>query len=89
MITFVSCDARLDINDYHECCVLSPRHGGSHYDGLYYWETGKPSERQVAGERAARVLGLGWPRRRLGRGRGFLESSDGAEGYLSSSVSKT
>ncbi|MGO9660435.1 MAG: hypothetical protein ACLQVK_07285 [Acidimicrobiales bacterium] len=69
MITFVSCDARLDVSDYHERCVLSPRHSGPHYDGLYHWETGRPSERQDAGERAARVLGLGRPPRRLGRRR--------------------
>ena len=67
MITFVSCDARLDVSDYHEGCVLSPRHSGSHYGGLFYWETGRPSERQEAGERAANVLGLGWPRRRTSR----------------------
>jgi hypothetical protein len=58
MITFASCDAHLDLGEYHGCCIFSPRHGGSHLDGLYYWETGKPSERQVAGERAAKVLGL-------------------------------
>ena len=58
MITDVSCGARLDLSGYHECCIFSPGHSGSHYDGLYYWETGNPSERQAAGERAAEVLGL-------------------------------
>jgi hypothetical protein len=58
MITFASCDAHLDFGDYDGRCILSPRHSDAHFDGLYYWETGKPSERQVAGARAAKVLGL-------------------------------
>jgi hypothetical protein len=58
MITFTSCDAHLDLGDYHGCCIFSPRHGGSHLDGLYYWETGAPYARQEVGERAAKVLGL-------------------------------
>jgi hypothetical protein len=58
MITFASCDARLDFGEYHGRCIFSPRHSDAHFDGLYYWETGKPSERQVAGARAAKVLGL-------------------------------
>jgi hypothetical protein len=63
MITFTSCDAHLDLGDYHGSCILSPRHTGSHLDGLYYWETGKPFERQGAGARAAKVLGLARRRR--------------------------
>jgi hypothetical protein len=58
MITFASCDAHLGFGDYHGRCIFSPRHSDAHFDGLYYWETGKPSERQVAGARAATVLGL-------------------------------
>jgi hypothetical protein len=58
VITFTSCDAHLDLGDYQGGCIFSPRHGGPHFDGLYYWETGKPMARQEAGERAARVLGL-------------------------------
>ncbi len=58
MITFASCDAHLDLGDYNGCCIFAPRHSDAHFDGLYYWETGKPAERQVAGARAAKVLGL-------------------------------
>jgi hypothetical protein len=58
MTTFTSCDAHLDLGEYHERCIFSPGHNGSHFDGLYYWETGKPSERRGAGARAAKVLGL-------------------------------
>jgi hypothetical protein len=49
VITFASCDAHLDFGDYDGRCIFSPRHSDTHFDGLYYWETGKPSERQVAG----------------------------------------
>ena len=64
MIDVTSCDARLDFSEYHECCILSPQHSGPHCDGLFYWETGKPSERQAVCERAAKVLGLRRRRRR-------------------------
>jgi hypothetical protein len=71
MITDKSCGARLDVSAYHDCCILSPRHSGPHCDGLYYWETGKTSEREAVAERAAKVLGLvsrhGPPRGRLSR----------------------
>ncbi len=75
MVTFVSCDAYLDLGGYHGSCILTARHGGSHYDGLYYWEAGKPSAVQMAGERAAKVLGL-VRRRRSRRAEVVVEFSE-------------
>ena len=64
MTTFPSCEAPLDLREYHGCCIFAPRHSGSHFDGLYYWETGRPFDHQGAGARAAKVLGLVQRRRR-------------------------
>ena len=61
MITSVSCDARLDFSDYHEGCVLPPRHSGSHYGGLYYWETGGPPSARRPGNGRLTCLGLAGP----------------------------
>ena len=69
MTTFASCDAPLELGEYHGCCIFTPRHGGSHFDGLYYWETGRPFDPQEAGagrprcsvwSSAAVVAALSW-----------------------------
>jgi hypothetical protein len=76
MITAASCKAHLDSGGYHGNCIFSPRHRGSHFDGLVYWEPKSSPELQTAGERAAEVLGL-VRRRRAGRPELVVEFSEG------------